>query len=70
MTKVVLVVFTNVTNPEHDDAYNTWYDDTHLADVVTVPGFTAAPPATGCRTPKRRHRTAAPPLVDLRGGRR
>jgi hypothetical protein len=42
MTKAVLVVFTNVTSPEHDDAYNTWYDDTHLADVVTVPGFTAA----------------------------
>jgi hypothetical protein len=42
VTKAVLVVFTNVTSPEHDDAYNVWYDDTHLADVVTVPGFTAA----------------------------
>jgi hypothetical protein len=42
MTKAVLIVFTNVTSPEHDDAYNSWYDDTHLVDVVAVPGFTAA----------------------------
>jgi hypothetical protein len=42
VAKAVLVVFTNVTSPEHDDAYNVWSDDTHLADVVTVPGFTAA----------------------------
>jgi hypothetical protein len=42
MTKAVLVVFTNVTSPEHDDAYNDWYDNTHLGDVVKVPGFLAA----------------------------
>ena len=42
MTKAVLVVFTNVTSPEHDDAFNDWYDDTHLADVLAVPGFVAA----------------------------
>jgi hypothetical protein len=40
--KAILVVFTDVTNPEHDDAYNAWYDDTHLADVLRVPGYTAA----------------------------
>jgi hypothetical protein len=42
MTKAVFVVFTNVTSSEHDDAYNDWYDNTHLADVVKVPGFLAA----------------------------
>jgi hypothetical protein len=42
MTKAVLIVFTNVTSPEHDDAFNEWYDGTHLADVLTVPGFVAA----------------------------
>jgi hypothetical protein len=42
MAKAVLVVFTNVTSPEHDDEYNDWYDNTHLADVVQVPGFLAA----------------------------
>jgi hypothetical protein len=31
-----------VTSPEHGDTYDAWYEDTHLADVVTVPGFTAA----------------------------
>jgi hypothetical protein len=42
MTKAVLVVFTNTTDPEHDDAYNDWYDKTHLADVLAVPAFVAA----------------------------
>jgi hypothetical protein len=42
MAKAVLVVFTNLTSPEHDDAYNDWYDNTHLADVLEVPGFVAA----------------------------
>jgi hypothetical protein len=69
VTKAVLVVFTNVTSPEHDDAYNAWYDDTHLADVVTVPGFTAATPLPGIGRPSERHQTAAPLLVDLRGRR-
>ena len=42
MSKGVFIVFTNVTNPEHDEDYNDWYDNTHLADVVKVPGFVAA----------------------------
>ncbi len=42
MTKALLVVLTNVTSPEHDDAFNDWYDNTHLADVLAVPGFVAA----------------------------
>jgi hypothetical protein len=31
-----------VTSPEHDETYNDWYDDTHLADVLTLTGYTAA----------------------------
>jgi hypothetical protein len=42
VTTAVLTVFTNVTSPEHEAAYNEWYDNTHLGDVFKVPGFVAA----------------------------
>jgi hypothetical protein len=42
MTTAILTVFTNVTSPEDDEAFNDWYDNTHLKDVLEVPGFVAA----------------------------
>jgi hypothetical protein len=42
MPPAILTVFTNVTSPEHDAAYNDWYDNVHLRDVFKVPGFVAA----------------------------
>jgi hypothetical protein len=42
MPTSVLTVFTNVTSPENDAAYNDWYDNVHLKDVFQVPGFVAA----------------------------
>jgi hypothetical protein len=42
MPPAILAVFTNVTSPEHDAAYNDWYDNVHLKDVVKVPGFVSA----------------------------
>lgn len=39
--KHVLVVLSNARDGE-DDAFNGWYDGTHLGDVLQVPGFTAA----------------------------
>ena len=41
MARHVLAVLSNPTDG-NDDEYNAWYDDTHLADVLTVPGFVAA----------------------------
>lgn len=35
------IVLTNATEGD-DDAFNAWYDGTHLGDVLAVPGFTAA----------------------------
>jgi len=35
------VVFTE-PKPGQDDAYNHWYDNVHLAEVVAVEGFVAA----------------------------
>jgi hypothetical protein len=37
----ILLVMSDAT-PGDDDAYNAWYDDIHLADVLNVPGFVAA----------------------------
>jgi hypothetical protein len=41
MTKQILVVVSNPT-PGHEDEYNRWYSEQHLADVLRVPGFVAA----------------------------
>ena len=39
--KGILLVMSDAT-PGDDDAYNAWYDEVHLADVLSVPGFVAA----------------------------
>ncbi len=39
--KHVLVVLSNACDGE-DDAFNGWYDGTHLGDVLGLPGFEAA----------------------------
>lgn len=36
-----LIVLSNATEGQ-DDAFNAWYDDIHLPDVLAVPGFTGA----------------------------
>lgn len=42
MARHVFVVFTNPTTPAQEAEYNGWYDDTHLSDVLDVPGFVSA----------------------------
>jgi len=42
MAKALMVVGSNPTDPAHEDTYNEWYSDTHLADVLAVAGFQAA----------------------------
>jgi hypothetical protein len=39
--KHVLVVFSNPT-PGQEDAYNDWYTNQHLDEVISTPGFVAA----------------------------
>lgn len=41
MDRHVLVVLTNATEG-NDDEFNEWYDNTHLPEVLAVPGFVAA----------------------------
>lgn len=40
--KAVLVVLTNPGSPEADAAYNDWYDNVHVPDVLAVPGYVSA----------------------------
>ena len=42
MANVVLVVLTNPVSGERDEEFNEWYNNTHLKDVLTVPGYVAA----------------------------
>jgi len=39
--KYIIAVYSNPTEG-NEDAYNQWYSDTHLAEVLQVPGFVAA----------------------------
>ncbi len=39
--RVLFIVMTNCT-PGDDDAFNAWYNDRHIPDVLDVPGFVAA----------------------------
>src|SRR5690242_6674580 len=41
MAKHVFVVLTNPIDGQ-EDAYNDWYSNTHLADVLKIPGIIAA----------------------------
>ena len=41
MGKHMLLVLSNATEGE-DSAFNEWYTNTHLGDVLKVPGFVAA----------------------------
>lgn len=51
--KYKLVVMSNAVDGA-EDAYNDWYSNTHLADVVKIDGFTRA----------QRYRTAIPMSAD------
>ena len=35
-------VFANPTSPEQDAEFNEWYDQTHIPDVLAVPGVISA----------------------------
>ncbi|HEY1974658.1 MAG TPA: hypothetical protein VGH89_42395 [Pseudonocardia sp.] len=41
MERHILLVHSNPA-PGQEDAYNSWYTDQHLAEVIDVPGFVAA----------------------------
>jgi hypothetical protein len=41
MSKHLLIVLSNATDGS-DDEFNDWYTNTHLGDVLQVPGFSAA----------------------------
>jgi hypothetical protein len=41
MEKYIIAVYSNPTDG-NEDAYNQWYSDIHLAEVLQVPGFVAA----------------------------
>lgn len=41
MTKYTMIVLTNAKEGQ-DDAFNDWYTNQHLSDILAIPGFTAA----------------------------
>jgi hypothetical protein len=42
MSKSILVVKTAPESPEAATAYNDWYDNTHLGELLTIDGCTSA----------------------------
>jgi hypothetical protein len=57
MAESKLIVFTN-PKPGEDAAYNKWYDEVHLPDVLAVPGVRSA----------KRYRIATPGAGELKHG--
>jgi hypothetical protein len=42
MPKAVLVVESQPSDPSREDEYLAWYRDTHIPEVLAVPGFVSA----------------------------
>lgn len=42
MKKHLFMIITEAPSPEEEEAFETWYVDRHMPDVLAVPGFTAA----------------------------
>ena len=38
----VFMAYSNPTDPEQEDAFHTWYEETHLPEILALPGFLAA----------------------------
>lgn len=41
MAKTIFLFFTNCRDPEREQELSDWYDNTHIADVEAIPGFTS-----------------------------
>ncbi|MFK7897342.1 MAG: hypothetical protein AB8G23_16000 [Myxococcota bacterium] len=42
MERGLMMVFSNPTSAEDAEAFNQWYDEVHLGEVLSVPGVVAA----------------------------
>jgi hypothetical protein len=42
MPKYVMAVMTRPASPDREDEFNEWYTNTHIGEVISVPGFTGA----------------------------
>lgn len=42
MTKYLLFAFSDCKDPKREDEFNDWYDNTHMPDMLEVPGFIQA----------------------------
>lgn len=42
MAKGVLVVETRPASPDQAEAYHRWYNETHIPEILGVPGFVSA----------------------------
>src|SRR5262249_19735780 len=42
MPKAIMFVQSSPSAPDREDEYNDWYTNTHLTDVLQIPGITAA----------------------------
>ncbi|WP_419825530.1 hypothetical protein [Sphingomonas sp.] len=42
MHKSIMIVLSKPVSQEDEEAYNRWYSDVHLAEIVALPGVTGA----------------------------
>ncbi|NKQ51574.1 hypothetical protein HFP15_01620 [Amycolatopsis sp. K13G38] len=41
MPKAVMAVYSNPATPEQDEEYNTWYNEVHLKELLSLPGVSS-----------------------------
>lgn len=42
MSKAILLVSTNPRSEDREDEYNEWYNETHLGELLAIPGVSGA----------------------------
>jgi hypothetical protein len=42
VAKGVMIVFSNPSDPAREDEYNDWYTNTHIPELLALPGFVGA----------------------------
>jgi hypothetical protein len=42
VAKALMVTYSRPASPDQEDEYNDWYDNTHLPDILCVPGVVSA----------------------------
>jgi hypothetical protein len=56
MAKYLLFAFSDCKDPAREDEFNDWYDNTHIPDMLEVPGMLSATRWMSAESREKQHR--------------